>query len=149
MNVYTNLINQKYSGALYGGVLNVNGTTFMTNVSSQFKFKKGWSADARAFYRTGGIETELVMQAYWEMNAGVQKMVLKDKGTIKLGFRTAPSFHAAIKYQDIDASFVNNNYRTMGTLTFTYRFGKPFKVPQGRKTGGADDEQNRVKKGND
>jgi len=35
----------------------------------------------------------------------------------------------------------------MATVSFTYRFGKPFKAPQKRKTGGADDEKGRVKKG--
>ena len=48
-NIYSNVIHDTYKGALDGGYLNVNGTTFFANISNQLKFKKGWSAEVSGF----------------------------------------------------------------------------------------------------
>lgn len=147
-NIYVSLNDTKYSGALYGSTLDVTSTIFMANISNQFKFNKGWSAELSGFYRTKGVEGELLMQPMGQISAGVQKMVLKNKGTVKFNMRdifNTQIFHGNIQYKDIDATFMNDNSRRVASVSFTYRFGKPFKAPQKRKTGGADEELNRVK----
>jgi hypothetical protein len=54
-----------------------------------------------------------------------------------------------INFQRTEAYFENRRDSRVGTLSFTYRFGKPIKdQPAPRKNGGASDEQNRVKVGN-
>ena len=118
-------------------------------LTNQFKFKKGWSAELSGFYRSNGIEGQIIMDPMWQISAGVQKQILKDKGTLKLGFRdifNSQQFKGAVKYQDIDVKIKSINDSRRATLTFIYRFGKPIKnQPQRRKTGGTTEEENRIK----
>jgi hypothetical protein len=53
-----------------------------------------------------------------------------------------------INFQQTQATFQNSRDSRQVSLTFVYRFGKPFKAAQARRTGGAGDEQSRVKVGN-
>ena len=52
-----------------------------------------------------------------------------------------------INFQDTRATFSQRQDNRVATISFTYRFGKPIKGLQKRKTGGAGDEQKRVKGG--
>ena len=149
-NIYTNVVHDSYKGELDGGNLDVNGVIFFGNMSNQFKFKKGWSAELSGFYRSKGIESQIVMNPMWRMDAGIQKKILKNKGTLKLSIRdifNSQNFSGAVKYQDIDIRIKNTRDSRTGSLTFTYSFGKPLQNQQRRKTGSASDEQNRVKTG--
>ncbi|MEP7231841.1 MAG: outer membrane beta-barrel family protein [Ginsengibacter sp.] len=149
-NIYSNVVHDNYKGALNGDYLNVNNVTFFSNVNNQFKFKKGWSAELSGFYRSKGIEGQIVINPMWRMDAGVAKQVLKNKGTVKLSIRDifkTQNFTGYVKYQDIDVYIKNTRDSRTASLTFSYRFGKPIKNQQRRKTGGASDEQNRVKTG--
>jgi iron complex outermembrane recepter protein len=150
-NIFGNVLNSKYKGALNGGVLDVNGTMFMTNINNQFKFKKGWSAELSGFYRSKGIEGQIVANPIWQVSSGIQKQVLKNKGTVKLSFSdifNSQRFEGTVKYQDIDVYINEKNDRRRVGLTFNYRFGKPMQnQQQRRRTGGAGDEQSRVKSG--
>ena len=149
-NIYTNVVHDSYKGELDGGNLDVNGVIFFGNMSNQFKFKKGWSAELSGFYRSKGIESQIVMNPMWRMDAGIQKRILKNKGTLKLSIRdifNSQNFSGAVKYQDIDIRIKNTRDSRTGSLTFTYSFGKPLQNQQRRKTGSASDEQNRVKTG--
>lgn len=150
-NIYGNISNSKYKGALNGGVLDVNGNMFMTNINNQFKFKKGWSAELSGFYRSKGIEGQIVANPMWQMSTGVQKQILKNKGNLKLSFSdifNSQRFVGTVKYQDIDVYINEKGDSRRASLTFTYRFGKAMQnQQQRRKTGGAGDEQSRVKSG--
>lgn len=150
-NIYLNILNDKYKGILNGGLLDVNGTMFMTNISNQFKFKKGWSAELSGYYRSKGIEGQIVYEPMWQVSTGIQKQILKTKGNLKLSFSdifNSQIFTGTVNYQDIDIYIRSKNDRRRVALTFTYRFGKQMQnQQQRRKTGGAEDEQNRVKSG--
>jgi len=149
-NLYTNVNYNAYSGVLEGGNLEIHATTFMANMNNQFKLNNGWSAELSGFYRSKGIEGEIVVNPMWRLDAGIQKLILKKKGSVKFGIRdifNSQNFSGNINYQDIDAYIKNiNNNRTF-SLTFSYRFGKPIKNQQHRRTGGASDEESRVKSG--
>lgn len=148
-SIYINAFNDKYNGALNTGILDVNATMFMTNINNQFKFKKGWSAELSGFYRSKGIEGQLIANPIWQVSTGVQKQILKTKGTLKLSVSdifNSQIFFGSVKYQDIDVNFKDKSDRRRASLTFIYRFGKPIKnQPQRRKTGGTSDEENRIK----
>jgi len=149
-NIYSNVVHDSYKGALDGGYLHVNGTTFFGNMSNQIKFKKGWSAELSGFYRSKGIEGQIIMNPMWRVDAGLQKQVLKSKGSLKLSVRdifSSQNFSGYVNYQDIDVYLKNRHDNTTASLTFSYRFGKPLQNQQRRKTGGASDEQSRVKTG--
>ncbi|MDQ2720755.1 MAG: TonB-dependent receptor [Bacteroidota bacterium] len=149
-NLYANVNHDTYHGALGSGILNVQGTTFFSNMNNQFKFDKGWSAELSGFYRSKGIESQMVINPMWRLDAGVQKQILKNKGSLKLSIRdifNSQSFSGYVNYQDIDVRIKNIRDSRTASLTFSYRFGKPMKNQQPRKTGGASDEQSRVKSG--
>ena len=149
-NIYSNVMHDSYKGALDGGYLNVHSITFFSNISNQLKFKKGWSAEVSAFYRSKGIESQIIIDPLWRLDAGLQKEIFKNKGTLKLSIRdifASQNFSGSIQYQEIDV-FIQNHFDNRNvSLTFTYRFGKPLQNQQGRKTGGASDEQSRIKTG--
>jgi len=150
-NIYGNVFNNRYEGVFNGSYLTIGGTTFMTNISNQFTFKKGWSAEVSGFYRTGGVEGTMAFKGMGMVNLGVSKQVLKDKGTIRLNVRDIldlQQFKGYTKYQNIDVTIKNQWDNRVVNVSFTYRFGKPLQNAPQRKRGGADDEQNRVKSGN-
>ncbi|MEO6730068.1 MAG: outer membrane beta-barrel protein [Ferruginibacter sp.] len=150
-NLYTEGNYHEYKGLLNGEQLHVNAGNFLVNINNQFKFKKGWSAELSGFYRTRGIDGQIIIQPMGQLNAGVQKQVLKNKGTLKLNVRDILYTMRAkgeINFQRTEASFEQERDSRVATLSFGYRFGKPIKGVQKRKTGGAGTEQNRVKGGN-
>lgn len=148
-NIYANVFNNKYYGALNTAILDVNATMFMTNINNQFKFKKGWSAELSGFYRSKGIEGQLIANSMWQATTAVQKEILKKKGSLKLSIGDifyTQKFSGSVKYQDIDVKIKSVNDSRRATLTLLYRFGKPIKnQPQRRRTGGATEEENRIK----
>lgn len=149
--IYTEGNYNDYKGLLNGEQVNVQGKNFLVNVNNQFKFKKGWSAELSGFYRTSGIEGQILIKPMGQLTAGVQKQVLKNKGTLKLNVRDllyTMKTNGEINFQRTEASFHQERDSKVVTLSFGYRFGKPIKDLQKRKTGGAGTEQNRVKGGN-
>ena len=78
-------------------------------------------------------------------------MVLKDKGSLKITLRDLlrtmyPS--GDLSFQNTDASFKQLTDTRVASVSFSYRFGMPIKGLQKRKTGGAGEEQNRIKSAN-
>lgn len=150
-NIYSEGRYQQFKGELYGEYLDISGTYFLVNVNNQITFKKGWSAEVSGWYRTKGIEGQIVIKPLGQLNAGVQKQVLKKKGTVKLSVRDillTSGGKGNINFQNTEASFTHQNDSRVATISFNYRFGKPIKGLQKRKTGGAGDEQNRIKTAN-
>ncbi len=150
-NIYTEAKYNRFKGLLYGDNVDIDATTFLINVNNQFKFNKGWSAEISGWYRTSGIEGQIKIHALGQLTAGVQKQVLKNKGTLKLNINDVLNTRnpkGDINFQNTEATFRQHSDNRTVTLGFSYRFGKPIKGLQKRKTGGAGDEQNRVKGGN-
>jgi iron complex outermembrane receptor protein len=148
---YAELNYSSYRGNFASGNVNVDATNFGMNVSNQFTFKKGWSAELSGFYRTKGIEAQILIYPLWQMNAGVQKQVLKNKGTVKLNVRDifrSMNPNGDINISSTDASFSQKRDNRVVTVSFSYRFGKPLKGVKTRKSGGAGDEQGRIKGSN-
>jgi hypothetical protein len=149
--IYTEAKYNQFKGMLYGDNVNIDATTFLANVTNQFKFNKGWSAELSGFYRTPGIEGQIKIKGLGQMSAGVQKQVLKNKATVKLNIAdifNSRNPRGEINFQNTEARFRQYADNRTVTVGFSYRFGKPIKGFQKRKTGGAGDEQNRVKGSN-
>lgn len=140
-----------YKGRFSSGNIKVDASTFGINMSNQFTFKKGWSAELSGFYRTKSIEAQIAIHPLWQISAGMQKQVIKKKGTVKLNVRDifkSMTPHGDINIQGAEASFNQNRDSRVVTLSFSYRFGKPLKGLKTRKSGGAGDEQGRIKGSN-
>ena len=146
--LYTNYNYTKYSGNLNGEDLKVEAGTLQISLNNQMTFNKGWGAELSGWYRTKGVEGQILLQPMGQMAAGVSKQVLKGKGTIKVNVRDilyTQQPHGYINFKQTEARFENRRDTRVANVTFTYRFGKPIKNTNGqRKKGGAGDEQNRV-----
>ncbi len=150
-SLYGNYNYSMFKGVLYGEELKVSASNILFNVNNQFNFGKGWGAELSGFYRTRGIEGQIEINPLGQASAGVTKQVLKGKGSVRLNVRDifyTNKVKGSINFQQTEARFENLRDSRVGSISFTYRFGKPLKGPQNnRKKGGADDEQNRVKVG--
>lgn len=153
-SLYGNYNYNKFKGRLNGNgeYIDISASNVLFNVNNQFKFQKGWSGEVSGFYRTKGVEGQIIIEPLGQLSAGVGKQILKNKGTLRFNIRDilyTNKVTGDINFENTLAHFVNSRDSRVASLSFTYRFGKPIKgMPQKRKVGGADDEQNRVKVGN-
>jgi iron complex outermembrane receptor protein len=149
--IYVNVNYNHFTGELYGENLDVSAVTGMGNMTNQFKFTNGWSAELSGWYRTSGIEGQIMVQPLGQTSAAVAKQIMKEKASLKLGLRDifyTQQVHGTINFQETEATFHNSRDSRQLSLTFTYRFGKVIKGQQNnRHSGGADDESSRLKKG--
>ena len=150
-SLYSNLNYSRFQGPVEGENIDIKAANLLFNVNNQFRFAKTWSAELSGFYRTKGVEGQIQIKPMGQASAGISKQIMAGKGTLKLGIRDLFYTNKArgeINFSTTEASFQNRRDSRVANLTFTYRFGKPLKnVQQRRKSGGADDEQNRVKAG--
>lgn len=153
-NLYSNFNYTQFSGSINGSSeqVDVAAANLLFNMNNSFRFDKGWGAELSGFYRTKGVDGQILIKALGQLSAGVSKQVLNGKGTVKAGIRDiflTNNAKGEINFQTTEAKFTNHRDSRVANLTFTYRFGKPIKnaAPR-RKIGGADDETNRVKVGN-
>ncbi len=150
-NIYANVYNNHFKGVVNNEPISIGITSFMVQVQQQFKFKKGWAAELSGFYRGKGLEGVIYIKPIMQVNAGLSKQVLKDKGSIRLNVRdifAGSVFKGYSKYGTVDANFKDVNDSRAVSLSFTYRFNKgKLKAGSGKRNSGASDEQNRVKSG--
>ncbi|MFZ1528181.1 MAG: outer membrane beta-barrel protein [Ferruginibacter sp.] len=149
--IYTEGNYRHLQAQLRGKPIDVSLTTFSANISNQFTLGKGWTAELSGFYASGEAENQIIIDPLMQLNAGVQKQILKKKGTLKIAFNdfTGP-MKVTGHLEDLSlakASFAQRRDSRTVTLSFNYRFGKPMKTEK-RRSGGAGDEQNRVGGGN-
>ncbi len=150
--LYSNYNYTKFSGLLFGDMLKVEAANLMLNMNNQFKFKKGWSAELSGWYRSKGVEGQLVIQPMGQVAAGVSKTVLKGKGSVRMNVRDifyTQQAKGSINFKSTEARFTNFRDSRVANFTFTYRFGKPLNGNgnTNRKKSGVVEEQNRVKSG--
>lgn len=150
-NLWTNLYNNHYKGMVNGDQISIGATTLQLNLTNQFKFGKGWSAELSGFYTSPLTEGVFQIRAFGQVGAGITKQVMKGKGTFRLSGRDIflnQKINGTSRFSNIDAAFQQRRDSRQVALGFTYRFSKgKISNSQKRKTGGADDEKNRVKTG--
>ena len=149
-NIYANLFNNMYTGIYQNDEIDVKLGGYMANLTNSFTIGKGWSAEVSGWYRSKGVDGLLIINPMGAVNSAISKQIFKKKGTVKFGVRDifwTQNFSGNAKYSDVDVTLAGRRDSRQFSLNFTYRFGKT-NIPSGRrKTGGANDEQNRVKSG--
>ncbi len=150
--LYGNVNYNQFKGILYGEELNASATTFLFNVTNQLKFKKGWGGEVSGFYRSKGIEGQVLVDPMGQASAAITKQIFHEKGSLKLGIRDifyTQQVKGYINFQQTEATFHNMRDSRQVSVSFTWRFGKMIKDAQQRRhgDGGASDEQSRVKAG--
>jgi iron complex outermembrane receptor protein len=150
--LYSNLNYTKFDGFLYGENINVGAATVLMNLNNQLSFKNGWGAELSGYYRTKGVEGQIVVDPRGQASAALSKKLFHDKANVKLGIRDifyTDRTKGSIDFQQTEASFQNARDSRQVSVALTYRFGKPLKSNTGRRGNGARDEQNRVNAGGD
>jgi hypothetical protein len=150
-NLWANLYNNKYEGIINNDFVITSATTLQANLQNQFKLGKTLSAELSGYFNSGGIEGVFKIGSFGMVNMGLSQQLFKGKGTLRLTgrdvFRTQ-KIKGEIKYSNIDASFQQRRDSRQVALGFTYRFAKgKMNNNQKRKTGGANEEQSRIKTG--
>ena len=142
-----NLYYQHYNGSLGGTILNNGTPAFDLRSDNSFILKKGWSAELNAVYNSGGQYGFMVGKPQWGLSAGLQKIILKNKGSLK--FNVTDIFwtnlpRGVITYNNYKEYWHAFRESRVGTLSFTYRFGNS-KVQGARKrTTGSEEERRRA-----
>lgn len=150
-NIFTNVFNNQYEGVYDTINIDLSFTSFMVNITNNFNFGKGYSGEISGFYRYKGINNLTEMQPIYQMSFGVQKQVMKGKGTLRLNIRDPfawQKFEGLTKYGRIDGDFLSRPDIRQVTATFTWRFGQNGQQNQPRRrSSSSEDEQNRVGSG--
>jgi hypothetical protein len=117
------------------------------NMNNQFKLGKGWSGELTGFYTSRSQhDIQEIVDPSGQLSAGIAKLVLKEKGTLKLAVRDmlyTQWMKGNTYFQQADEYFKLTRDTRVATLNFTYRFGKATRSGR-RAASAADDEKARV-----
>lgn len=134
-----------YRGNVSATDLDAGQVAFNLNTNHTFTLRKGWTTELSAQYNSGSRYGFFVTQPQWQLSAGVQKQVLKGKGTLK--FNVSDIFwtsigRGTIEFRDYYERFTSRRDSRVANLAFTYRFGNS-KVQQARRRSTASEEEMR------
>ena len=144
VNVYYN----HFNGNIGGSQLNNGSPAANVRTNNNFTFKKGWSAELNANLNCNGRYGYMVARPQWGLSTGAQKMILKNKGTIR--FNITDIFwtnlpKATITYPNtyIEKWHAYRETR-VANLSFTYRFGNSKVQAARRRTTASEEERQRA-----
>lgn len=148
-NNFINVFYNVYQGEFLGGNLDFGQTAYTFNTTNTFTLPRHFSMELSGSYQSRMLWSIFTIKPQYILSAGVQKTILKDKGTLKLNvndiFNTMHS-HASVKYQNLDLMSQNHWDSRRVSLTFTYRFHKGNVKPVKHHESSIEQEQNRIKK---
>jgi iron complex outermembrane receptor protein len=121
------------------------------SLNNQVQLKKGWGFELSGYYQTKSqIDLQEWLKPQGELDLGVSKQIMKNKGSLKLSVRDITYFQNYSGYstfQNAHEPFVVKWDSRVVRLSFSWRFGKAMK-PVNRSEGGATEEINRAGNGN-
>jgi len=149
VNKWWNMINngniyyQHFNGSLGTTQLDKGKPAADLRTNNTFTLKKGWTAELTGSVNSGGQYGFMVLDPQWGVGAGVQKLVMKNKGTLR--FNITDIFwtnlpKAVITYDNYIEKWHAYRETRVANLTFTYRFGNN-KVQQARRRTTASEEE--------
>lgn len=143
-----NLYFEKFNGNFSGTRLNNGKPAADIRTNNTFSFKNGWSAELNAALNTGGQYGFMVSKPQWGLSTGVQKAVLKNKGTVRLSisdifWTNLP--RAVVTYNNYIEKWHAYRETRVGTLSFTYRFGSNKILGARRRTTASEEERQRAR----
>jgi len=136
-----------YSGTIKNNYINQGTPSIYLNTSNSFFIIDGLSAELGFRYShkaLNGITTELTT---YNLSAGIQKTVLKKKGTITVNMTDIlwSAYPSGItEFDNVREDWTAKRDTRVFNFSFSYRFGKGNSARMRRNTG-ADDEKGRIK----
>lgn len=139
-----------YKGNLANTPLNNGSPAADIRTNNTFTFKKGWASELNLNYSTQVRDGYMVIRPRWGLSAGVQKTILKNKGTLR--FNVSDIFwtnlpKATITYANYIENWHAQRETRVANISFTYRFGNN-KVAAARRRATASEEERRRAGGN-
>lgn len=117
------------------------------SLNNQFQLKKGWAFEISGYYQTKSqIDLQEWLKPQGELNLGVSKQILQNKGTLRLNVRDITyyqNYSGYSTFQNSNEPFTVKWDSRVVRLSFSWRFGKAMK-PINRSEGGATEEINRA-----
>jgi iron complex outermembrane receptor protein len=127
----------------------LKATVDQLNVSlnNLFNFPKGWGFEVSGYYQTRSqIDLQEWLKPQGELDLGVSKQILENKGSLKLSVRDLTHFQnysGESIFENAHEPFEVTWDSRVVRLSFSYRFGKAMKAIK-RSEGGAGEEINRA-----
>jgi hypothetical protein len=142
-----NIYYQHYNGKLGTTQLNKGKPAADLRTNNTFTFKKGWTAELTGSVNSGGQYGFMVTDPQWAVGAGVQKLIMKNKGTLR--FNITDIFwtnlpKAVITYDNYIEKWHAYRETRVANLTFTYRFGNNKVQAARRRTTASEEERQRA-----
>ncbi len=142
-NIYYN----HFNGTLGGTTLNNGKPALDLRTNNTFTLSNGWTTELNASFSSGGQYGFMVFDPTWSLSAGVQKTILKNKGTIR--FNISDIFwtnlpKAVITYNNYIEKWHAYRETRVANLTFTYRFGRNTVTASRKRTTGSEEERQRA-----
>jgi len=136
-----------FNGNLAGTSLSNGTVSANIRTNNTFSFKKGWSAELNASYNSRNRYGYMIFDPQWGIGAGVQKNVMKNKGTVR--FNVTDIFwtnlpKAVITYNNYIEKWHAFRETRVANLTFTYRFGNSKVAAARRRTTSSEEERRRA-----
>ena len=149
VNFFGNVFNNRYKGQYDTVAIDLAFSSFVINMTHNFTLGKGFTGEVTGFYRHKAIFSLSRMEPIYQVGFGVQKTIMKGKGTLRFNVRDPfawQKFEGLNKYGLIDGNFLARPDIRQVTTTFTWRFGKNGQQNQQprRRSSSSQDEQNRV-----
>lgn len=153
INKWWNMINnaniyyQKFNGSFSGTNLNNGKPTADIRINNTFSFKKGWTAELNASLHTSEQYGFMVLDPQWALSTGVQKTVLKNKGTVR--FNITDIFwtnlpKAVITFDNYIEKWHAYRESRVANISFSYRFGNNKVQAARRRTTASEEERQRA-----
>lgn len=146
-NFFVNLYSNHFKGIVNNVPISFTATTITFNGTQQFKLTKTTTAEISGIYRSPGVQGVITFKARGGVAAGFSQQVIKNNGVVRLLVRDifyTQKGRASTKYGNVDATFQEMGDSRTVALGFTYRFSKGKVANQKRRTGSANEEQDRI-----
>lgn len=146
---FAEVFRNEYSGTTQETSFNNNITSFSLNSQNSFKARKGYTMELSAYYYSGSVYGISSYKSNYEVSAGVQKTLLKDKASLKLMVNDvfqSNRYREQTVFQQINMYMNKRPDSRRVMLSFSYRFGNQNTNQSKRKTG-SEDIQQRIKGG--
>lgn len=140
----------RFTGTIKNTNLDNSKPTFYINSNNRFTLPKGLTGEINAFYQFTSVYGISIIEPLWQLSAGLQKTILKEKGTLRLNvndifWRGYP--RGSTEFANINETFISRRGTRVATLAFSYRFGKSTVAPSRRRATGVEEEQRRAQGG--